>query len=84
LVGTVDLLNKPPLQEVTTAASKRSLRKAHSRTSDGSVSSTEGDDTTFSTQEYRRARFLLASPVLDKAGNFSPLPSRPKGWQSST
>ena len=72
LVGAVDLLNNPPLQEVTTTASKRPTGKARSRASDGSVSSTEGDDTTFSAREYRRARFLLASPVLDKTGNFSP------------
>ena len=40
--------------------------------SDDYVPSTEGDDATYSTREYRRARFLLASPVLDKDGNFSP------------
>ena len=72
MVGTVDLLNKPPLQEVTTASTKRYPGKARSKASDDSVSSTEGDDATYSTREYRRARFLLASPVLDKDGIFSP------------
>jgi hypothetical protein len=72
LVGTVDLLNKPPLQEVTTASTKRYPGKARSKASDDSVSSTEGDDVTYSTREFRRARFLLASPVLNKVRNFSP------------
>ena len=79
LVGAVDLLNKPPLQVVTTAASKSASGKARSRASDGSVSSTEGDDNTFSAREYRRARFLLASPVLDKAGKFHPPTLTPQG-----
>jgi len=72
LVEAVDILNKPPVQEVTNAPRTRHPRRARSKMSDDSVSSTDGDDATYTTPEYRRASYLLASPVLDKAGNFSP------------
>ena len=49
LVGAVDLLNKPPIHKVT-ALVKRYPSKARSKLSDDSISSTEGDNATCSTQ----------------------------------
>ena len=74
LVKAADATNRPPLPEVNTAPAKsgRASRKARAKSSEDSVSSKEDEVPSHTAKDYRRAKFLLASPVLSNSGDFSP------------
>ena len=67
-------LNRPPMPKVNTSPAKlgRATRKGRAKSSEDSVSSKEDKPSSYMAKDYRRAKFLLASPVLSNSGVFSP------------
>jgi hypothetical protein len=80
LVESIDLLNKPPLNEVMTSSPRHIPQKLKHKATNNSISSTEAEEPTYTTRDYRRARFLLASHIIDDKGTFTPPTLTPDGW----